>query len=375
MASPAKIEQILPDTLPEDFGDWDNESSSAIPPARSGGFDPASGFAVPKPPGQPAVRHGGPQAAPARRVSAPGNAALPARTNSAAADGMRNTASLKAAAMREADEVLLQSIRSNRASMGRQKSPSKKWMKAAAIPSALILVMLVLIPLFYRGRLPMFRHTVEASPASTETQPETTSVNPPPTTTSTLRQQPAAADTHQTANTRSATDKTVATPPQVQSKMMQDQLNAPTRIPHDMKQKAAEEAPSSLNMGAANMAGQGGNSAIGNIFNKQEQARVNVEPAKTVSVSAGVAGGLLIQRTAPVYPEIAKTAHISGTVVLKATISKSGVITNLRVVSGPSMLTQSALDAVRTWRYKPYKLNNEPVEIETTVNVIFTMNG
>jgi protein TonB len=62
-------------------------------------------------------------------------------------------------------------------------------------------------------------------------------------------------------------------------------------------------------------------------------------------------------------------------VILQATISKTGTITNLRVISGPEMLRQAALDAVRTWRYRPYLLNNEPVEVDTTVNVIFTLGG
>jgi protein TonB len=75
------------------------------------------------------------------------------------------------------------------------------------------------------------------------------------------------------------------------------------------------------------------------------------------------------------YPPIAKAARVQGTVVLQATISKAGTIENLRVVSGPAMLQQAALDAVKTWRYKPYLLNNEPVEVETTVNVIFTLGG
>jgi protein TonB len=82
---------------------------------------------------------------------------------------------------------------------------------------------------------------------------------------------------------------------------------------------------------------------------------------------------LALQKTAPSYPAIAKTARISGTVVLQAVISKAGTIQNLRVVSGPSMLQQSALDAVRSWRYRPYMLNNEPVEVETTVNVVFAL--
>ncbi|HEX4581961.1 MAG TPA: energy transducer TonB, partial [Acidobacteriaceae bacterium] len=77
----------------------------------------------------------------------------------------------------------------------------------------------------------------------------------------------------------------------------------------------------------------------------------------------------------PAYPPIARAARISGTVVLQATISKTGTIENLRVISGPPMLTQSALEAVKTWRYKPYQLNGEPVEVETTVNVVFNLGG
>jgi protein TonB len=62
-------------------------------------------------------------------------------------------------------------------------------------------------------------------------------------------------------------------------------------------------------------------------------------------------------------------------VVLQATISKTGAIEGLHVVSGPAMLQGAAVDAVRTWRYRPYLLSGEPVEVETTVNVIFTLGG
>jgi protein TonB len=61
--------------------------------------------------------------------------------------------------------------------------------------------------------------------------------------------------------------------------------------------------------------------------------------------------------------------------VLQATISKTGTIEGLHVVSGPAMLTSAAMDAVRSWRYRPYLLNGDPVEVETTVNVIFTLGG
>ena len=61
--------------------------------------------------------------------------------------------------------------------------------------------------------------------------------------------------------------------------------------------------------------------------------------------------------------------------VLQATISKDGTIQNLHVISGPPMLQAGALDAVRTWRYRPYLLNGEPVEVETQINVVFNLGG
>jgi protein TonB len=85
--------------------------------------------------------------------------------------------------------------------------------------------------------------------------------------------------------------------------------------------------------------------------------------------------GNLLNKTMPQYPAIAKAARIQGTVKLEATISKNGTIENLRVLSGPPMLQQAALDAVRQWRYKPYQLNGEPTEVETTVDVNFTLGG
>jgi TonB family protein len=84
---------------------------------------------------------------------------------------------------------------------------------------------------------------------------------------------------------------------------------------------------------------------------------------------------MLLEKTNPVYPPIAKAARVSGTVVLQATISKAGTIENLRVISGPPLLQQAALEAVKTWRYRPYLLEGKPVEVLTTVNVIFTLGG
>ena len=99
------------------------------------------------------------------------------------------------------------------------------------------------------------------------------------------------------------------------------------------------------------------------------------EGPKVVNISAGVAVGLLLSKTQPVYPIDAKKAGVSGTVVLAASIDTDGTVKELQVVSGPDPLQQAALDAVKQWRYRPYLLNGQPVEVRTTINIIFTLGG
>jgi len=94
---------------------------------------------------------------------------------------------------------------------------------------------------------------------------------------------------------------------------------------------------------------------------------------KKIVVSAGIAAGQRTGGAMPQYPAIAKAARIQGTVVLQATIGENGRIENLKVISGPPMLQAAAMDAVRTWTYMPYLLNGDPVEVETQVNVVFSL--
>ena len=91
-----------------------------------------------------------------------------------------------------------------------------------------------------------------------------------------------------------------------------------------------------------------------------------------IRVSSGVAEGLLVHQVTPVYPPMAWQLRIQGTVVLAAVIAKDGTVKSLRVVSGHPMLTQAAMEAVRQWRYKPYRLDGEPVEANTQIHVNFT---
>ncbi|WP_263382720.1 M56 family metallopeptidase [Granulicella arctica] len=91
-------------------------------------------------------------------------------------------------------------------------------------------------------------------------------------------------------------------------------------------------------------------------------------------VSGGVMAGNVLSRVTPVYPQDAKDAKISGAVVLQAIISKEGVVEHLEVVSGPEKLRASALDAVRQWTYKPYLLNGNPTDVETTITVNYSFS-
>jgi protein TonB len=85
--------------------------------------------------------------------------------------------------------------------------------------------------------------------------------------------------------------------------------------------------------------------------------------------------GNLVHKVQPAYPPLARAARIQGSVVLRAIISRAGTIENLQVLSGHSLLVQAAIDAVRQWRYRPYNLNGEPVEVETQVTVNFILSG
>jgi len=85
--------------------------------------------------------------------------------------------------------------------------------------------------------------------------------------------------------------------------------------------------------------------------------------------------GSLIYRVQPSYPALAKATRIQGQVVLHAVISRSGTIESLQVISGHPLLVKAAIDAVRQWRYRPYILNGDPVDVDTEVTVNFVLSG
>ncbi len=169
----------------------------------------------------------------------------------------------------------------------------------------------------------------------------------------------------------------------VQTELDNGQLRTPTAIPKKIAMIKEEEAPPpSSGVTGGVVGGVVGGTAggvvggvIGSIVSNAPVAVPKVAAPQRVRVSQGVTEGMLVHKVTPQYPPIAKQARIAGSVVLAALISKQGTIENLRVVSGHPMLTSAALDAVKQWRYKPYILNGEPVEVETQITVNFSLTG
>ncbi|HEX3745373.1 MAG TPA: energy transducer TonB [Bryobacteraceae bacterium] len=99
-----------------------------------------------------------------------------------------------------------------------------------------------------------------------------------------------------------------------------------------------------------------------------------VETPQRIRVGGNVQSAMIIRKTSPVYPQLAKSARVQGVVHLAAVIAKDGTIQELHSLGGPALLIQAAMDAVKTWVYRPTMLNGEPVQVETTIDVNFTLN-
>ena len=227
-------------------------------------------------------------------------------------------------------------------SMGRIRTRSRGWMLATFIFNGAILAALILVPLLH--------------PEALSDRGITTRITAPPTPV----EEPKPVERPERA-----------TP--VQTEIQTGVLVAPTHIPRDPYIPNAPEPPVDPNVWIA-MGGSLGPAGPGGVLHGGgTNLSVVRGPTGPQHISSGVAIGLVIHKVIPNYPPIARTVHLEGTVILQATISKGGTIENLRVVTGPAMLQQAAIDAVAQWRYRPYLLNGQPVEVETTVNVEFKL--
>jgi protein TonB len=157
----------------------------------------------------------------------------------------------------------------------------------------------------------------------------------------------------------------------------QKPIIAPPSIPLHAAPNDADSAPSAPDLPNIGYGRDHGPSdvipgAIGNAIPIVIPAR----PAalKPLRVS-DVGEGSLLHRVQPTYPALAREVRVQGAVELRAIISKTGTIENLVIVRGHPMLSAAAIEAVRQWRYRPYLLNGEPIEVETEITVNFTLSG
>lgn len=230
-------------------------------------------------------------------------------------------------------------------SAGRIHTRSRGWSLAALAFNGAILAALIVIPLIYPEALPQrWVNTLLTAPP------------PAPETPKPIPQQPQQAQAFHG-----------------QHELVGLNLTVPPRIPIGIKMIDRQEDPG---IGRAISMDSGIGMASGDPFGHGASStpRVVVEHKGPVIISRGVAEGMLIRKVVPRYPPIAIAAHAQGTVTLQALISRDGTIENLHVVSGSPMLQQAALDAVSQWLYRPYLLSGQPVDVETSINVVFSLN-
>lgn len=208
---------------------------------------------------------------------------------------------------------------------------------------------------------------------SSAPSPSTTTLAAPQKPTPTVAQQTSSSAATAAAPHKAETAKASEPEPEVIVTKIEPEprvVKANPSKPSAAKNKESDaEAPSLVGSAAP-----GDQSAISNIVSS---APVNVPsaapPAEMLKVSQGVTQGLLTKRVQPVYPHTAMQMRIAGAVQLQAVINKEGGISSVKVLSGDPILAHAAVDAVKQWKYKPYMLNDEAVEIQTQITVNFKL--
>jgi protein TonB len=348
MVPPEEIDLNAPTTLPADFGEWDSgDSPAAAQPAAVSAPE-----AVPSPAPKPAAK-----AATARVAVLPAAGRTPSAPPRPAATAYAEV------------EQVYQQPQPQRAKAVETKQKDESAGKEKKTGTFAVIGVLVLLAAGGGGGYWYLKIRPKAVPANqpvvSTTTTATANAPKPATPAQTNGNTPATTNLPAPAVDTAAADRAL----RQQSEAISQQASAPSRISSDLRVLSGREAPPPADIGMTGSEGLGTGSVP---FSGSSGPRVRVAPQK-VSISSGVAVGLLVQKNTPVYPPIAKQAHVSGTVVIQATISKTGAVGNLRAVSGPAMLRQSALDSVKTWRFRPYMLDGEPVEVDTTVNVTFAL--
>jgi len=231
-----------------------------------------------------------------------------------------------------------------------KKKTNKSWaVTLSVIFQSLVLFVLILIPLIYTQALPKaMLSTLLIAPPPPPPPP------PPP----------------------QAAPVKIIKP--VARLLTQGKLMAPRAIPKDVAVFKEAELPPEPPAGSGVMGGLGGGDILGGLGGGSSASAPPPPPPKApsrIKLGGQVQAAKIVAQPQPVYPALARQARIQGNVVLHAIIDKDGRVGQLEVVSGHPLLVQSALDAVKQWRYQPTQLNGDPVEVDTTITVSFVLGG
>jgi len=168
----------------------------------------------------------------------------------------------------------------------------------------------------------------------------------------------------------------------IQTDIVNGELRTPTKIPQKVQMIKEDEAPPPAMASTGVVGGVPGGipggsmgGVIGSVLSSTPTVAPKIAAPQRVRVSSGVVSGLLVKKVNPNYPPLARQARIQGVVLLQAQISKDGRIENLQLISGHPMLAPAAIEAVKQWVYRPYLLNGEPCEVDTQIQVNFTLAG
>jgi protein TonB len=230
------------------------------------------------------------------------------------------------------------------ASASRIHTRSPRYAAGSLVLQTAMVAVLLLIPYLYPSALPRKFLSVALLP-------------PPPVL------QQVAEPQHAVASTISHTELLAGT------------IQAPQTIPTAINHVLEDGPPGVLPPGAFSSASGPTALPLGPAAPPPVERVRPARPSGPIHVSSGVAAGQLLVPIQPRYPVIAREARIQGTVVVSALIGTDGHIASLRVLSGPPMLAPAAVDAIRQARYRPWTLNGQPVEVETTISVVFTLGN
>lgn len=218
------------------------------------------------------------------------------------------------------------------------------WLSAGI--QAVILGVLILIPLIYTSALPKtLMSTFLVAPPPPPPPP------PPP-----------------------AVIKIIKVVPKL---IQQGKLQAPTVIPKkiEMIHEAAQPDVGVVGGVPGGVPGGSAGGVLGGIIGGAPGLAPPPKPVERLRIGGNIMAARIVSQPPPVYPPIARAAHQSGTVMLHGIIGKDGTIKEIEFLSGPPLLMHACMDAVRRWRYSPYLLNNEPVEVDTTISCVFNLGS